>query len=150
MFQIYSFITLLVYNYAMTWIWHQQMSSFDQICPESDFIHNMAGLRISINKFYPQPAVLHHPEAHRKPYYVFQIPSCYDITYVFVFKIGHRCDVFVFSGVIPHPVACEHRWLVKAPRWIHGVPYVSDRRSWRCSCYARLWNFNNSTNQSRL
>ena len=40
--------------------------------------------------------------------------------------------------VIPHPVASEHRWLVKAPRWIHSVPDVSDRRSWRCGCQARL------------
>ena len=40
--------------------------------------------------------------------------------------------------IIPHPVASEHRWLVKAPRWIHSVPDVSDRRSWRCGCQARL------------
>ena len=26
--------------------------------------------------------------------------------------------------VIPHPVASEHCWLVKAPRWIHSVPDV--------------------------
>ena len=49
-----------------------------------------------------------------------------------------------FSGLqdihslIPHPVASEHRWLVKAPRWIHSVPDVSGRRSWRCGCQARL------------
>ena len=25
----------------------------------------------------------------------------------------------------PHPLANEHRWLVKAPRWIHSVPDAS-------------------------
>ena len=40
--------------------------------------------------------------------------------------------------LIPHPVASEHRWLVKAPRWIHSVPDVSGKRSWRCGCQARL------------
>ena len=48
--------------------------------------------------------------------------------------------------LIQHPVASEHRWLVKAPRWIHSVPDVSGRRSWRCGCYARLWNLHNDTN----
>ena len=42
-------------------------------------------------------------------------------------------------SLIPHPVASEHRWLVKSPRWIHSVPDVSGRRSWRCGCHARLW-----------
>ena len=37
-------------------------------------------------------------------------------------------------SLIPHPVASEHGWLVKAPRWIHSVPDVSDRRMWRCGC----------------
>ena len=42
--------------------------------------------------------------------------------------------------LIPHPVASEHRWLVKAPMCIHRVPDVSDRRSWRLCCLARLWD----------
>ena len=56
--------------------------------------------------------------------------------------------VFTFTGVrtrIPYPVASEHRWLVKAPRWIHSVPDVSDRRSWRRGCHARLWNLHDVT-----
>ena len=52
--------------------------------------------------------------------------------------------------LIPHPVASEHRWLVKAPRWIHSVSDVSRRRSWRCGCHARLWNLHDVTNTSRL
>ena len=51
--------------------------------------------------------------------------------------------------LIPHPVASEHRWLVKAPRWIHSVPDVSGRRSSRPGCHARLWNLH-VTNASRL
>ena len=54
------------------------------------------------------------------------------------------------SYVIPHPVASEHRWLVKAPRWIHSVPDVSGRRSWRCGCHVRLWNLHDVTDASRL
>ena len=46
----------------------------------------------------------------------------------------------------PHPVASEHRWLVKAPRWIHSVPDVSGRWSWPCGCHARLWNLHDVTN----
>ena len=34
-------------------------------------------------------------------------------------------------NIIPHPVASEHRWLVKTPRWIHSVLMSRDRRSWR-------------------
>ena len=41
---------------------------------------------------------------------------------------------------IPHPVASEHRWSVKTPQWIHSVPDVSSKWSWRCGCNARLWN----------
>ena len=55
-----------------------------------------------------------------------------------------------FRQLIPHPVASQHRWLVKAPRWIHSVPDVSDRRSWRCGCYARLWNLHDVANTSHL
>ena len=58
--------------------------------------------------------------------------------------------VYYFNVIIPHPVASEHRWLVKAPRWIHSVPDVSGRRSWHCGCYARLWNPHDVTNTSRL
>ena len=49
--------------------------------------------------------------------------------------------------IIPHPVASEHRWLVKAPWWIHSVPDVWGRRSRRCSCHARLWNLHDVTNK---
>ena len=52
--------------------------------------------------------------------------------------------------LIPHPVASEHRWLVKAPRRIHSVPDVSARWSWRRDCHARLWNLHDVTNTSRL
>ena len=55
-----------------------------------------------------------------------------------------------FISIIPHPVASEHRWLVKAPRWIHSVPDVSGRRSWRRGCHAQLWNLHDVTNTSRL
>ena len=54
------------------------------------------------------------------------------------------------NHLIPHPVASEHRWLVKAPRWIHSIPDVSDRRSWRRGCYARLWNLHDVTYTSRF
>ena len=50
--------------------------------------------------------------------------------------------------IIPPPVTSEHRWLVKAPRWIHSVPDVSSRRFWRCGCHARLWNLHDDTNTS--
>ena len=50
----------------------------------------------------------------------------------------HKCVPSKVISLIPHPVASEHRWLVKAPRWIHSVPDVSGRRSWRCGCQARL------------
>ena len=45
--------------------------------------------------------------------------------------IWHRllCKCVMINLIIPHPVASEHRWLVKAPRWIHSVPDVSGRRS---------------------
>ena len=59
-------------------------------------------------------------------------------------------NLVVLLVIIPHPVASEHRWLVKAPRWIHSVPDVSRRRSWRCGCHARLWNLHDVTNTSRL
>ena len=52
--------------------------------------------------------------------------------------------------LIPHPVASEHRWLVKAPRLIHSVPDVSGKRSWRSGCHARLWNLHDVTNAFRL
>ena len=34
---------------------------------------------------------------------------------------------------------------IKAPRLIHSVPDVSDRRSWRCGCHARLCNLHDVT-----
>ena len=52
--------------------------------------------------------------------------------------------------LIPHRVANEHRWLVKAPQWVYSVPDVSDRRSWRRSCHARLWDLHEVMNASRL
>ena len=55
-------------------------------------------------------------------------------------KINHA-----ILWLIPYPVASEHRWLVIAPRWIHSVPDVSGRRSWRRSCHVRLWNLHNKT-----
>ena len=60
------------------------------------------------------------------------------------------CIICRISQLIPHPVASEHRWLVKAPRWIHSVPDVSGRRSWRRGCHARLWNLHDVTKASRL
>ena len=48
----------------------------------------------------------------------------------------------------PTPVASEHRWLVKAPGWIHSVPDVSGRWLWRCGCHVRLWNLHDVTNSS--
>ena len=42
------------------------------------------------------------------------------------------------NSVIPHPVASEHRWLVKASRWIHSVPDVSDRRPICKHCFSAL------------
>ena len=66
---------------------------------------------------------------------------------------NQRCSLATGCGItsiIPHPVASEHRWLVKAPRWIHSVPDVSSRRSWRSGCHARLWNLHDVTNASRL
>ena len=56
----------------------------------------------------------------------------------------------VITDINSHPVASEHRWLVKAPRWIHSVPDVSGRRSWRCGCQARLKNLHDVTNASHL
>ena len=56
------------------------------------------------------------------------------------FHMHFSNENILISIVIPHPVASEHRWLVKAPRWIHSVPDVSGRRSWRRGCHARLWN----------
>ena len=44
--------------------------------------------------------------------------------------------------LIPHPVASEHRWLVKAPRWIHSVPDVSGRRSRRSHYDVKSQSFN--------
>ena len=58
--------------------------------------------------------------------------------------------IYIYIYVIPHPVASEHRWLVKAPRWIHSVPDVSGRRLWRRGYHARLWNLHDITNTSRL
>ena len=52
----------------------------------------------------------------------------------FAFKYTTREPMRIFlrqaclDVLIPHPVASEHLWLVKAPQWIHSVPDVSDRR----------------------
>ena len=37
--------------------------------------------------------------------------------------------------IFPHPVANDHLWLVKAPRWIRNV---LDRRSGRCGCHCGI------------
>ena len=58
---------------------------------------------------------------------------CHSASSSFLAYVWNQC-------LIPHLVASEHRWLVKAPRWIHSVPDVSGRRSWHCGCHARLWN----------
>ena len=66
------------------------------------------------------------------------------------FQYRDRFSSYVFPLLIPQPVASEHRWLVKAPRWIHSVPDISDRRSWRRGCHARLWDLHDVSNASRL
>ena len=62
--------------------------------------------------------------------------------YLVTSKMGYVASALTiwntYGLLIPHPVASEHRWLVKAPRWIHSVPDVSGGRSWRCGCQARL------------
>ena len=57
-------------------------------------------------------------------------------TFFTMFPSSYRHEIFRIYYLIPHQVASEHRWLVKAPWWIHSVPDVSGRRSWRCQ--ARL------------
>ena len=52
------------------------------------------------------------------------------------------------NGIIPHPIASEQHWLVKAPRWTQCVPGVSDRRSWRFGCHAQLWIIDDVANTS--
>ena len=66
-----------------------------------------------------------------------------------VWKGSHSRLLNLDCAFNPTP-ASEHRWLVKAPGWIHSVPDVSDRRLWRCGCHARLWNLQDVTNTSCL
>ena len=56
----------------------------------------------------------------------------------------------VISFLIPHPVASEHRSLVKDPWWIHSVRDVSSWQSWRYGCHARLWDLHDVTDTSHL
>ena len=81
------------------------------------------------------------------------ITSCTHISFLYQFWYSltelTKTGINVFL-LIPHLVASEHRWLVKAPRWIHSVPDVSGRQLWCCSCYAWLWNLHDVTNMSRL
>ena len=48
--------------------------------------------------------------------------GCYNCVEINLNKIWWLCQV---STLIPHPVASEHCWLVKAPRWIHSAQDVS-------------------------
>ena len=91
---------------------------------------------------------------HRNDMVIWNLTSWIETTtYLYcliMIMVTEVLGVKALPAIIPHPVASEHRWLVKAPQWIHSVPDVSDRRSWRRGCHARLWDLHDVTNASRL